>query len=103
MEGLSASAADARDLMIALLEQVLTTREVPAAVLLQAGHSIETALSSYGFSNLDHQHINRFSMKAYFEASCGWQRAIGILESSDGLEGRPFHPYSHVFALTFFF
>jgi hypothetical protein len=81
MPGLDATAAEARDLIIALGEVFMKTREVPAAVLLQAGHSLETAISSYGFSNLDHQHIDRLSMKGFFEASIQWQEAIGVLEA----------------------
>jgi hypothetical protein len=78
MDGLQITASDMRELMICLMERVLKTREFPAAVMLQAGHSIETAILSYGFSNLDHQSIDRFSMNAYLMASRDWQKAIGL-------------------------
>ena len=40
MDGLVITAYETRELMICLMERVLKTQEFPAAVLLQAGHSI---------------------------------------------------------------
>jgi hypothetical protein len=94
-DGLQITASDMRELMICLMERVLKTREFPAAVMMQAGHSIETAVLSYGFSNLDHQSIDRFSMNAYFMASRDWQKAIGLesLPLEDGVSGNGMYSF----------